>query len=136
MIARLARVAAVLAVFAASAALAAPKVKQLADNVYMMGESHYVSLVVVSEDGVLITDPAFAPRAASLKKAIAEITDKPVTRIVLSHEHYDHVGGTEAFPDAQVICHVACEAVFALDVSGQAPKKVDVTFGDSVLRNF
>ena len=133
---KLARIVAVLTVFTVPAALAAPMVKQLADNVYMMSESHYVSLVVVGEDGVLMTDPAFTPRAASLKKAIAEITDKPVTRIVLSHEHYDHVGGTEVFPGAQVICHIACESVFALDVSGQAPKKVDVTFGDSLTVDF
>lgn len=53
---------AVLAVSVAPAALAAPVVKQLADNVYMMSESHYVSLVVVGEDGVLVTDPSFTPR--------------------------------------------------------------------------
>ena len=28
----------------------------------MMGESHYVSLVVIGEDGVLVTDPSFTPR--------------------------------------------------------------------------
>ena len=125
-----------LALLAAPAAFAAPLVKQLADDVYMMSESHYTSLVVVGEDGVLITDPAFTPRARSLKSAIAEITDKPVTRIVLSHEHYDHVGGTGVFPDAQVICHAACQAVFDLDVSGQAPEKVHVTFTDSLRVDF
>ena len=119
-----------LALLAAPAAVAAPTVKKLAADVYMMSESHYVSLVVVGADGVLITDPAFTPRARSMKAAIARITDKPVTRIVLSHEHYDHVGGTEVFPGAQVICHAACQSVFALDVTGQAPGKVDVTFTD------
>ena len=129
-------VAAVLAVAAAPAALAAPMVQQLADNVYMMSEFHYVSLVVVGEDGVLITDPSFTPRAQSMKAAIAGITDKPVTRIVLSHEHYDHVGGTEVFPEAQVICHASCQAVFDLDVSGVAPENVDVTFTDSLTVDF
>ena len=125
-----------LALLAAPAVFAAPLVKQLADDVYMMSESHYTSLVVVGEDGVLITDPAFTPRARSLKSAIAGITDKPVTRIVLSHEHYDHVGGTEVFPEAQVICHAACQAVFDLDVTGQAPEKVHVTFTDSLRVDF
>ena len=129
-------VAAVLAVAAAPVALAAPMVQQLADNVYTMSEFHYVSLVVVGEDGVLITDPAFTPRAQSMKAAIAGITDKPVTRIVLSHEHYDHVGGTEVFPEAQVICHASCQAVFDLDVSGAAPGNVDVTFTDSLTVDF
>ena len=127
---------AVLAVSVAPAALAAPVVKQLADNVYMMSESHYVSLVVIGEDGVLVTDPSFTPRAQSMKAAIAEITDKPVTRIILSHEHYDHVGGTEVFPEAQVICHASCQAVFDLDLSGMVPKNVDVTFTDSLTVDF
>ena len=116
--------------------LAAPTVKQLANNVYMMSEFHYTSLVVVGEDGVLITDPAFPGRAQSLKRAIADITDKPVTRIVLSHEHYDHVGGTGVFPEAQVICHAACQTVFDLDVGGVVPEKVDVTFTDSLRVDF
>ena len=93
-------VAGALALLAAPAVSAAPMVKQLADDVYMMSESYYAHLVVVGEDGVLITDPGFTPLALSLKNAIAGITDKPVTRIVLSHEHYDHVGGTEVFPEA------------------------------------
>ena len=133
---KLAAAAAVLALAAAPAALAAPTVKQLADDVYMMSESYYVSLVVVGEDGVLITDPAFTPRAESMKAAIAGITDKPVTRIVLSHEHYDHVGGTEVFPEAQVICHASCQAVFDLDVLGITPRNVDVTFTDSLTVDF
>ena len=119
-----------LAAALAPAALAAPQVEKLADNVYAMSEMHVTSLVVVGEDGVLITDPAFAPRAASMKAAIAELAGKPVTHIVLTHEHYDHVGGTEVFPGAQVICHRACKAVFDLDLLGQAPDKVDVTFDD------
>ena len=130
------KAAVALFVLAAPAALAAPVVKQLAADVYMMSESHYVSLVVVGDDGVLVTDPAFMSRAQSLKDAIAEITDKPVTRIVLSHEHYDHVGGTGAFPEAQVICHATCQPVFDLDLSGQAPEKVHVTFDDSLRVDF
>ena len=125
-----------LALLATPAVFAAPMVKQLDDDVYMMSESGYTSLVVVGEDGVLITDPAFTPRAQSLKSAIAEITDKPVTRIVLSHEHYDHVGGTEVFPEAQVICHAACQAVFDLDLGPQSPKEVHVTFTDSLRVDF
>ena len=72
----------------------------------------------------------------TLKRAIADVTDKPVTRIVPSHEHDDHVGGTGVFPETQVICHAACQAVFDLDVVGMAPENVDVTFTDSLQVDF
>ncbi len=117
---------------------AAPLIKELADDVFTVkvGDFPYTSLVVVGNDGVLITDPAFTPRAQGLKNAIATITDKPVTRIVLSHEHYDHVGGTEVFPEADIICHRSCRSVFALDVLGRAPKEVDVVFDDFLSFDF
>jgi len=31
-------------------------------------------------------------------KAVAEVTDKPITHIVYSHEHTDHIGGAYLFP--------------------------------------
>jgi len=104
--------------------------RQLDDGVYMFSENHYVSIIVVGDDGVLVTDPAFPQRAESMKTAIADVTNKPVTHIVLTHEHYDHVGGTEVFPGARVFCHRSCQAVFDLDVLGITPRKVDVEFGD------
>lgn len=116
--------------FSLSAGAASSQMRELADDVYMFSESRYVSLVVVGDDGVLITDPANPARAESLKNAVAEVTDKAVALIVLTHEHYDHVGGTEVFPGAEVVCHRSCSAVFALDVLGIAPDKVDVAFGD------
>jgi len=109
---------------------AAPLVKELADDVYMFSESGYVSLVVVGDDGVLIADTAFTPRAQPLKSAIAKITGKPVAAIVLPHEHYDHVGGTEVFPGAEIICHRSCQAVFDVDVPGIAPRRADVIFDE------
>ena len=115
---------------------AAPVVKTLADDIYLFSENHYTSLIIVGDDGVLILDPSFTSHAESMKNSIEKITDKPVTHIILSHEHYDHVGGTEVFPGAEIICHRSCEAVFALDVMGVAPERVDVTFGDFMHLDF
>ena len=88
----------------------------------------YNSIVVIGDDGVLITDPANDYRAGVLKDEIAKLTDRPVSRIVLTHEHFDHTGGTEVFPEAQIIAQENVEAVFAFDPLGAAPDKVDVTF--------
>ncbi|MBV7337749.1 MBL fold metallo-hydrolase [Chloroflexi bacterium TSY] len=101
---------------------------ELSDGVYHYYGGFYSSLVVVTNEGVLITDTANALRAAELQAAIAELTDQPVTHIVLTHEHYDHVGGTEIFADAEIICHAICNTVFQIDEYGMAPPAVDRSF--------
>jgi len=85
---------------------------------------------VIGDKGVLITDPANSYRAQSLKMEISKLTKLPVTHIILSHEHYDHVGGTEVFPKAKIYAQSNTKSVFKLDVSGQAPKNIDQYFDD------
>jgi glyoxylase-like metal-dependent hydrolase (beta-lactamase superfamily II) len=49
----------------------------------------------VYEPGVVVVD-APPSIAANLPKAIAEVTDKPVTHVIYSHSHIDHIGGAQA----------------------------------------
>ena len=118
-----------------------PTVTELADGVYHFFGMFVSSLIVIGDDGVLITDPAIGFRAEVLQAEIAKLTDLPVTTIVLTHEHYDHVGGTQLFPDAKIICHVNCVPAFELyalrDVPGAGtvpdPSSPNfVTFEDSM----
>jgi len=104
-----------------------PTSEKLADGVYRWFGFFTNSLIVISGDDVLVTDPSNNFRAEALKSYIATLTDKPVTHIALTHEHYDHVGGTSVFPDARVYCHTNCKAVFDLDTLGDVPE-VDETF--------
>ena len=113
-----------------SPAIAQPTVTKLADGVYSVFEGFYNSLVVVTDAGVVITDPAYSYRATVLKDEIAKLTDKPVTTVIVSHEHYDHAGGTEVFVGADIVCHETCMTIFSLDVSDVAPKNVDLTYRD------
>ena len=106
-----------------------PVMTELADGVWRYFGFFSSSLVVIGGDQVLITDPSNPFLAASLKEEIAKITDSPVTTIVLTHEHYDHAGGTGVFPDATVICHRNCVPIFALASLGDVPE-VDVTYDE------
>ena len=115
------RVAALLAVALAGVTanvyaqqMPAPMANQLADGVYQWFAMGYGSLVVVSGEDVLVTEPANDLRAPMLRDYVATLTDSPISHIVLTHEHYDHVGGTSLFPDATVHCHVNCRPVFEL----------------------
>ena len=98
-----------------------PVVTELSPGVYHYFGFFSSSLIVVADDGVLITDPSISFRAESLKAEIAKLTDAPVTTIVLTHEHYDHAGGTEVFPDARIVCHYNCVPAFELYMLSDVP---------------
>ena len=111
-----------------SISVAAPQVTELAERVYGIFEGGYHSLVVISGNEVLITDTANPQRAEILKQEIAKITPNPVTKIALTHEHYDHIGGTQVFGDAEIICQRNCLEIFELDVMGFVPDQVNVAY--------
>ncbi|MFM2601013.1 MBL fold metallo-hydrolase [Vibrio fortis] len=107
-------------------------VKKLGDNVYAVSMFNYTSLVVVGDKGVLVTDTANSYRAKVLKAEVAKLTDKPVTKIVLSHEHFDHVGGTEVFPDAEIIAQRNILEYENLDPLNMVPDEIHTTFNKSM----
>jgi len=68
------------------------------------------STFVVGEDGVVVFDGGGAPLMTErLMVKIAEVTDQPITHVVISHWHGDHMFGiwriVEEFPGVQVIAH-------------------------------
>ena len=68
------------------------------------------TIVVIGDKGVLVFDGAgFALQGERLVKKVAELTDKPITHIAISHWHGDHSMGDSRilakFPAAEVISH-------------------------------
>jgi len=113
-----------------AAAQDAPQVTKLTNHVYSVFWGFYNGLVVIGRDGVLVTDPANDNRAAVLKAEIEKLTDLPVTHVVLTHEHFDHIGGTGTFPDAVIVAQDNIHAVLPLDPLDLGPDKIDVTFDE------
>ncbi|HEX2403667.1 MAG TPA: MBL fold metallo-hydrolase, partial [Acidimicrobiia bacterium] len=71
--------------------------------------SGYISLFIVTDEGVIATDPGSQQgpeRAEAYRAAIASVTDQPVRYLVYSHDHADHATGGEIFADtATFISH-------------------------------
>jgi glyoxylase-like metal-dependent hydrolase (beta-lactamase superfamily II) len=83
-------------------------VDELADGVYLFTYNVHRSLFVVTDEGVLATDPQSAEAAARYVEEIRRITSAPIKYLVYSHHHGDHVSGGDAFPDdTTVIAHRA-----------------------------
>lgn len=67
------------------------------------------SLVIIGDSGVILVDSG-SHRAVGehIGKAIARITPKPVTHVLITHHHGDHHLGSIAFAGAQVISSSNC----------------------------
>ena len=72
-------------------------VKQVSDGVYVFRWWVYRNIFIVTDEGVIVTDP-MNPKAANLLMGeIRKITDKPVKYVVYSHNHHDHISGGTIF---------------------------------------
>lgn len=68
------------------------------------------STAIIGEQGVILVDSGASDEVGShLRKAIAKVTAKPVTHIINTHHHGDHVLGNISFPGAEVISSAICQ---------------------------
>lgn len=72
--------------------------QQLTDRTYMVFVSTHSATVYVGDQGVLVFDPLSNGYGQGVLDAINSITDLPVTGLVYSHYHLDHLS------DAQLFC--------------------------------
>lgn len=72
-------------------------VQQIRDHLYWVTDGTYNTMFLVTDKGVVAVD---APPSIGKNylKAIAEVTDKPVTYVIYSHAHLDHIGAAGIFP--------------------------------------
>ena len=52
--------------------------------------------VIESENALVLIDSHFGPEPATEFRALADSVGKPIERLVITHEHPDHIGGIEA----------------------------------------
>ena len=80
-----------------------------AENVYSFGTSMgSFSLVIVTDDGIIIGDPVNQNHSEIMLKAIRTITDQPIKYLVYSHSHWDHTGGGQVFKNegTTILSHI------------------------------
>jgi len=98
-----------------------PRVQQRAENVYSYealrsaGDERFttVSLFVVTPEGVLVADgQGNVEETERMIAAIGDITDQPITHLVICSDHGDHTAGNSAFSgDLTVYAHPTSAAL-------------------------
>jgi glyoxylase-like metal-dependent hydrolase (beta-lactamase superfamily II) len=81
------------------------RVEHFGGGAYMVTDNQYQAFFVVSTKGVIVVD---APPSIGrgLVYAIGNTTRVPVTHVVYSHAHADHIGGAFLFgPKVTVVAH-------------------------------
>ena len=105
-------------------------VYKLDDGLYVYQQRGTPAFFLVTDEGVITVDPVNPDYAKNLREAIAGVTGKPVTHVIYSHNHWDHILGGQIFKDegATFLAHEKCSERFAKQPN---PDLVwpDVTFG-------
>ena len=84
-------------------ALAIEKVK---DNLYMVTGNGGNTAVFVAAKGVVLVDTKNPNNGQGILDQVKTVTDKPITHIINTHTHGDHVGSNEFFPaTVEIVTH-------------------------------
>src|SRR4051795_6296772 len=84
-----------------AATQAAPKVvevEKLRDNLFMLKGGGGNTAVFIGTTGVVVVDTKLPDWGRPVLEAIRKLTPKPVTTIINTHTHGDHVSGNVEFP--------------------------------------
>ena len=82
------------------------EVEQLEDNLFVLRGGGGNSAVFVTSNGVVLVDTKVPGWGQPLIDKIRELTPNPVTTIINTHTHFDHVSGNVDFPaTVEVVAH-------------------------------
>jgi glyoxylase-like metal-dependent hydrolase (beta-lactamase superfamily II) len=82
------------------------EVEKLKDNLFVLRGGGGNSAVFVTETGVVVVDSKNPGWGQPLLDKIKELTPKPVTHLINTHTHFDHVSGNVEFPPTvEIVVH-------------------------------
>ncbi|MEU0008188.1 MBL fold metallo-hydrolase [Streptomyces sp. NPDC006314] len=76
-------------------------VQEIRDRLFWITDGTYQMMFLVTGEGVVVVD-APPTLGHNILRAIAEVTDEPITHVVYSHHHADHIGAAGIYPTTAV----------------------------------
>lgn len=85
-------------------------IEKVSDNVYKIFGAGGNTTVFVRSDGVALVDTKLANNGAAILAQVAKVTDKPVTIIINTHSHPDHMGSNAEINTARGSVQIVAQA--------------------------
>jgi glyoxylase-like metal-dependent hydrolase (beta-lactamase superfamily II) len=107
------------------------EVDKIKDNLYVLKGGGGNTAAFITASGVVLVDTKLVGWGQPILDKLKEITDKPVSTVINTHTHFDHVGGNPDLPPTvEVVAHENTAALMKemRPVTG-GPKQPDVFKG-------
>lgn len=104
------------------------RVEPFGGGIYMVTDNLYQALFLVSDEGVIVVDnpPTIGQ---NMIYAVGNVTDAPITHVVYSHAHADHIGGAFLYgDDVTIIAHKDTAEELSLSPPDSKRPPPNVTF--------
>lgn len=99
------------------------EIARVKDNLYVITGGGGNTAAFITANGVVVVDTKLAGWGQAILDQIRSVTDKPVTTIINTHTHGDHVGSNAEFaPSVDIVAHANTKANM---------QKMDAFKGDS-----
>ena len=72
-------------------------VEEITDGVYWATDGNFSFTLITTGTGTILIDTP-ASMGAKLTEIVASVTDEPVTHVIYTHAHTDHIGGASELP--------------------------------------
>jgi len=81
-------------------------IKQVRDNLYVIPGAGGNTTVFVTQGGVVLVDTKLPNNGEPIVNQVRTVTDKPVSTIINTHSHPDHIGSNDYFSaSVEVVTH-------------------------------
>jgi cyclase len=81
-------------------------IKKVRDNLYVIPGAGGNTTVFVTQGGVVLVDTKLPNNGDAIVNQVRTVTDKPVSTIINTHSHPDHIGSNDYFPvSVEVVTH-------------------------------
>lgn len=98
-------------------------IREAAPGVFVLCNGNYQSVFLTTGEGVVLVD-APEPLMRFLDTAVRDVTDEPITTLIYSHGHSDHIGGAHLIDssDLEIIAEERIAGFLAAKADPRRPR--------------